>query len=77
MLVHEFYLVECIGVEFKFELDSNRFELVGKKRKGKETGKLVSRSFYSQSFLLFSIIPSILSYSFYSQSFPQPDPTCR
>jgi hypothetical protein len=28
MLVHKFYLVECIGVEFKFELNSNRFELV-------------------------------------------------
>jgi hypothetical protein len=68
MLVHKFYLVECIGVEFKFELDSDRFELVGK-RKGKETGKLVSHSFLSQSFLLFSVIPSILSHSFYSQSF--------
>jgi hypothetical protein len=26
MLVHKFYLVECIEVEFKFELNSNRFE---------------------------------------------------
>jgi hypothetical protein len=38
MLVHEFYLVECIGVEFKFELNSNRFELVREKKR-KETGR--------------------------------------
>jgi hypothetical protein len=41
MLVHNFYLVECIGVEFKFDLKSNRFELVWK-RKGKEIGKQAS-----------------------------------
>jgi hypothetical protein len=69
MLVHEFYLVECIGVEFKFELDSNRFELVGKKEKGRKQESwsvipsILSHSFYSQSFLLFSVILSILSHS--------------
>jgi hypothetical protein len=38
MLVHKFYLVECIGVEFKFELNSIRFELVWEKKR-EETGK--------------------------------------
>jgi hypothetical protein len=35
MLVHKFYLVECIGVEFKFDLNSNSLSGVSK-RKGKE-----------------------------------------
>jgi hypothetical protein len=60
MLVLKFYLVECIGVEFKFELDSNRFELVGKKKR--EGNRKVG-----QSFLLFSVISSFLSHFFFSQ----------
>jgi hypothetical protein len=45
------------------------------KKKREETGKQVSHSLYSQSFLIFSeipyisVIPSILSQSLYSQSF--------
>jgi hypothetical protein len=71
MLVHKFYLVECIGVEFKFELNSNRIELFEKETKGrKQESRSVIPSFLSHS-------RSFLSHSFCSQSFPQPDPTCR
>jgi hypothetical protein len=68
MLVHKFYLVECIGVEFKFELNSNRLSWCGKSKGGKQEGgsvipSILSHSFCSQSFLLFSVIP------FFSQSF--------
>jgi hypothetical protein len=74
MLVHKFYLVECIQVEFKFELNSNRF---GWKQESESVIlSFLSHSLYfqlflpfSQSFLLFSVIPYILSYSFFSQLF--------
>jgi hypothetical protein len=52
MLVHKFYLVECIEVEFKFELNSNRFEW-------KQESKSVILSFLNHSrSLLLSVIPS-------------------
>jgi hypothetical protein len=76
MLVHKFYLVECIEVEFKFELNSNRFEWKQESESvilsflsHSRSLSILSHSFYSQSFLPFSVIPSILSHSFYSQSF--------
>jgi hypothetical protein len=83
MLVHKFYLVECIQVEFKFELNSNRFEwkqesesvilsfLSHSRSLSFLSHSLYSQSFlpFSQSFLLFSVIPYILSLSFFSQSF--------
>jgi hypothetical protein len=68
MLVHKFSLVECIGVEFKFEFSSNRIELVWQGKR-EETGRWVSHSFHPQSFFLFLVILSILSHSFFSQSF--------
>ena len=36
MLVHKFYLVECIGFEFKFDLNSIRFELVWKRKEDRK-----------------------------------------
>jgi hypothetical protein len=33
MLVHEFYLVECIGVEFKIDLNPSRFEVENQEKK--------------------------------------------
>jgi hypothetical protein len=83
MLVHKFYLVECIQVEFKFELNSNRFEwkqesesvILSFLSHSRSLSFLshsflsLSHSFCSQSFLIFSVIPYILSHSFFSQSF--------
>jgi hypothetical protein len=65
-------LVECIGVEFKFELNSNRFELVRKKETKQESRSAIlsflSHSFFSQSFLFFSIIS--VSFSVISTAAP-------
>jgi hypothetical protein len=85
MLVHKFYLVECIQVEFKFELNSNRFEwkqesesvILSFLSHSRSLSILshsflsLSHSFCSQSFLIFSVIPSFLSHSrsFLSYSF--------
>jgi hypothetical protein len=83
MLVHKFYLVECIQVEFKFELNSNRFEWKQESESVipsflshscslsflSHSFLSLSHSFYSQSSLIFSVIPSVLSHSFFSQSF--------
>jgi hypothetical protein len=56
MLVHKFYLVDCIEVEFKFELNSNRFEW--KQESESVILSFLSHSLFSQSFL------SFLSHSF-------------
>jgi hypothetical protein len=64
MLVHKFYLVECIQVEFKFELNSNRFEW---KQESESVIPVVSLFSVIPSFL--SVIPSVLSHPLYSQSF--------
>jgi hypothetical protein len=85
MLVHKFYLVECIQVEFKFELNSNRFEWKQESESvipsflshSRSLSFLshsflsLSHSFCSQSSLIFSVIPSFLSHSrsFLSYSF--------
>jgi hypothetical protein len=76
MLVHKFYLVGCIQVEFKFELNSNRFEWKQESESVipsflSHSFLSLSHSFCSQSSLIFSVIPSFLSHSrsFLSYSF--------
>jgi hypothetical protein len=76
MLVHKFYLVDCIEVEFKFELNSNRFEW--KQESESVILSFLSHSLFSQSFLSFlshSFPFSVISLPFsvipfLSQSFP-------
>jgi hypothetical protein len=71
MLVHKFYLVDCIEVEFKFELNSNRFEW--KQESESVILSFLSHSLFSQSFpFLSQSFLSFLSHfpSFLSHSFP-------